>query len=122
MQVFSPVPDRNAEAAARQAKSPPGLAENDILVHGCCLLCLDVLTRAPVAGISPSSLLLTLRLEPACTTGLMLLCTFPQFKGSDMVDPTMENTKPMYLSRDDLSALWPLEEKLQNGTEGCISV
>ena len=32
-----------------------------------------------------------------------------------MVLPIMANIKPMYLSRDALSALWPLEEKLQKG-------
>jgi hypothetical protein len=32
-----------------------------------------------------------------------------------MVYPTMENIKPMYLSRDALSKLWSLEEKLQKG-------
>jgi hypothetical protein len=33
LQVFFPVPDRDAEAAARQARAPPGLAENDVRVR-----------------------------------------------------------------------------------------
>lgn len=37
-----------------------------------------------------------------------------------MVLPTMTNIKPMYLSRDALAALWPLEEKLQRGADNGI--
>ena len=37
-----------------------------------------------------------------------------------MVLPTMTNIKPMYLSRDALAALWPLEEKLQRGADSGI--
>ena len=39
LQVFFAVPDRDAEAAAQQAKAPPGLAENDVRVHQCLQNC-----------------------------------------------------------------------------------
>ena len=39
LQVFFAVPDRDVEAAAQQAKAPPGLAENDVRVHQCLQNC-----------------------------------------------------------------------------------
>ena len=62
-------------------------------------------------------LLTVLQSELCALDWLMSLSSPLQYKGLDMVLPTMTNIKPMYLSRDALSALWALEEKLQKGAD-----
>jgi hypothetical protein len=64
-----------------------------------------------------SLVLLALQSELCALDWLMSLPSSLQYKGLDMVLPTMANIQPMYLSRDALSAHWSLEEKLQKGAD-----